>query len=288
MTLKVAIQGDEASFHDIATNKFFPKNTERVFCNNFADTFRALTQDISDFALCAIENSLYGSITEVYDLLLKNKVYIIGEVYLHIGQCLIGLPGAMLSDILSVYSHPVALAQCEQYLDVNLASAQRLEYHDTAASVELIKAEDNPTKAAIASREAATLYGMAVIAESIETNKHNYTRFVVLSKSKTNIATKSNKTSLIIKTDHTPGALYMALGCFAKRSINLTKIQSRPIVGKAWHYMFYMDVNIGASEEEFIAANKELAQQGCEVTILGSYLGAEQQLSISQNYDNSP
>lgn len=281
MTLKVAIQGEEASFHDIATDKFFSQDTKRIFCNNFSDTFSTLNRGLSDFALCAIENSLYGSITEVYDLLLKNKVYIVGEVYLHIGQCLIGLPNSNLSEISSVYSHPVALAQCEQYLDTHLSNAQRLEYHDTAASVKLIKDKNDPTKAAIASSQAAKLYSMNILAESIETNKHNYTRFVVLSKSNINKETTTNKTSLIVETDHTPGSLYMALGCFAKRSINITKIQSRPIIGRPWHYMFYMDVNIGDDNKDFLEAKEELIQQGCEVAVLGSYLSAEQQLSRS-------
>jgi prephenate dehydratase len=271
MSSKIAIQGDKASFHDIAAEQFFEGSTSRVFCETFTSTFQALVSDEADYAVCAIENSLYGSINEVYDLLLKHKLQIVGEVYLRIEQCLIGLPGTEISDIKKVYSHPVALAQCDEYLDTVLRHAEREEYHDTAASAELIMRLSDPANAAIASKEAAELYELPVLAESIESNKDNYTRFVVISKQRDQ-AKDLNKTSLIVTTDHTPGALYNALGCFAKRNINLSKLQSRPIVGKAWHYMFFIDVNIGDRNLQFTDAVNELKSLGCTTTDLGSYL----------------
>lgn len=267
---RVSIQGDRASFHDIAARQFFGEDTNLVFCETFNETVDVLLQDKADYALCAIENSLYGSINEVYDLVLKHKLSICGEVYLRIEQCLVGLPNAKLEDITSVFSHPVALAQCETYLDENLPRANRLEYHDTAASVAMIREKNDATNAAIASKEAAELYGMQVLAQSIETNKENYTRFVVLSTKQEDVTTL-NKTSLIMKTDHTPGALHTALGSFASRGINLSKIQSRPIVGKAWHYMFYIDIDVGANETSCKDALQDLERQGCEVRIVGSY-----------------
>jgi prephenate dehydratase len=267
--LKIAIQGYQASFHDIAASRLFGPKTGRVYCNSFSDTFKELVKGEADFAVCAIENSLYGSINEVYDLLLKNDFKIIGEAYLRIEQCLIGLLDSDITHIKKVYSHPVALAQCENYLDKNLGQAEREEYHDTAESVALIKRLSNPHYAAIAGKDAATLYKMKILADSIETNKENFTRFVALGKSK--ISDKNlNKTSLVIKTNHTPGALYKALGVFASRSINLTKLQSRPIIGKAWHYMFYVDIE----EARDIVLSEillDLKRQGCSVTILGSY-----------------
>lgn len=227
----------------------------------------------ADLAVVAIENSLYGSINPVYDLILKHQFAIVGEVYLRIEQCLIGLPGAQLADATSVYSHPVAIAQCEDFLDNNLSQTDRHEYQDTADSVLHIKQLGDTRNLAIASRQAAERYGLEVLAESIETNKENYTRFVVLAKqSSLQDNAPSTKTSLVITTNHQPGALYNALGSFAKRSINLNKIQSRPIVGKAWHYMFYVDVNIGSAEGDFVAARADLEAQGCTVTVLGSYL----------------
>lgn len=272
MKSRVAIQGDKASFHDIAANQFFGSAYERVFCDTFGSTIAALRTERADYALCAIENSLYGSINEVYDLILQNSLFIFGEVYLRIEQCLIGLPGAQLADITEIYSHPVALAQCEAYLDRQLPQTERIEYHDTAASVEKVSQLHNPAMAAIASREAAELYGMAILAEGIETNKQNYTRFIALSTLATDRVAAPDKTSLVITTNHQAGALYHALGCFAKRSINLSKIQSRPIIGKAWHYIFYVDVHAGTQDKAYQDAVGELNELGCDVTLLGSYL----------------
>jgi prephenate dehydratase len=184
------------------------------------------------------------------------------------------LPGAKLEDISEVHSHPVALAQCEEYLDTKLPNAVRFEHHDTAASVADVKHWDDKSKAAIASIEAAKLHEMRVLAEEIETNKQNYTRFVVLSPEKSDsLASEAdaNKTSLVMVTAHSPGALYHALGAFAQNGINLTKLQSRPIIGQAWHYMFYVDVSVSVSDDKWQTAMSELEAQKCEVTVLGTY-----------------
>jgi prephenate dehydratase len=274
MPATIAIQGDKASFHDIAADQFFPADSERVFCDTFSETFRALADDRAKYALCAIENTLHGSISEVYDLLLKHKFYSIGEVYVRIKQCLIALPGASLEQIMEIYSHPVALAQCEVFLDAKLPNAERIEHHDTAASVAFIKQLSDPTKAAIASRAAAELHGLPILADSIETHHHNYTRFVVLSKTDHDAPPKPTKTSLAIITPNIAGSLYAALGCFANRSMNLSKIESRPILGKPWHELFYIDVDAGLGTTAFTEALDELKQQGCEITVLGSYLAA--------------
>lgn len=267
----ISIQGVKASFHDIAANQFFGQDTGRVFCDTFADTVTTLQDRRSDYALCAIENSLYGSINEVYDLILGHRLHMFGEVYLRIEQCLIGLPGTKIDDIRHVYSHPVALAQCEEYLDTVLPSAERMEHHDTAASVEYIVGLGDVTAAAIASRQAAELHKLPILASSIETNKANYTRFIALSRDASDQPSDPDKTSLVVRTDHTPGALYKALGAFAERSINLTKIQSRPIIGKAWHYIFYIDIECGIDKSACQDAIDDLRQQGCTITVLGSY-----------------
>ncbi len=268
------MQGYEASFHDIAAKRFFGNDIEAIHCDSFKEVFKSINNKVAERAICAIENSLYGSINETYDLLLENDFSIIGEIYLRIEQCLIGLDGANLNDITEVYSHPVALAQCEAYLDDCLPNSDRHELHDTAASVEKIKNLGNTKAAAIAGKEAAKLYELKIIASSIETNKQNFTRFVAISP-RTSVIKDSNKTSMIIKTSHKPGALYNALGVFAKRSINLSKLQSRPIIGKAWHYLFYVDVEVGMIDDNLVEAINELATQGCEVKVLGSYLGSQ-------------
>lgn len=268
---KIAIQGEAASFHDIAASKFFNGST-RIYCDSFHETFKSLIDGEADYALIAIENSLYGSINEVYDLLRKQKVNIIGETYLRIEQCLIGFPDTDLSSVTDVFSHPVALAQCDEFLDNYLPHVSRNEQPDTAGSVEFVKEQNNKSFVAIAGREAAKHYGMTVLRESIETNKENYTRFVAISKDSSEpISGKANKTSMIITTGHKSGALHHALGAFVKQNINLTKLQSRPIIGKAWHYMFYVDVEASANEDRLDKAIDELTQQDCKVTILGSY-----------------
>jgi len=270
--MKVAIQGEQASFHDIAARQFFGQDIEILACDSFAACFDALSSGQVDRAIVAIENSLYGSINQVYDLLLKHHFPIVGEVFLHIQQCLIGLPGAAIDSIKEVHSHPVALAQCQEYLDEQLPRAERFERGDTAASVADIKSWNDPTKAAIGGTAAAALHGMEVLAKEIETNKQNYTRFVVLQPQPAN-APDADKVSLILQTpkDTKSGALYRALGVFASRELNLLLLHSRPVIGKAWHYMFYLDVAANPNSPDLQAALQELDNQGCDVKVLGSY-----------------
>ena len=275
MPQTIAIQGAQASFHDQAAAKLFGADSQRRYCENFAQTFAALRDGTVDYALVAIENSLHGSINEVYDLLLQHHAVIVGEVYLRIEQCLLGLPGVQLATIQKVYSHPVALAQCEQFLNTKLAKAEREEYHDTAAAAEYVHNQANPALAAIASRQAALPHHLEVLVPSIETHHQNYTRFVALGRRGTPPLASPNKTSLVLELNDAPGALYHVLGVFAERSINLTKLQSRPVIGKAWHYMFYVDVELGDDSAQFGQVLDELANLHTKVMQLGSYQAAE-------------
>ncbi|MDX1766164.1 MAG: prephenate dehydratase domain-containing protein, partial [Candidatus Saccharimonadales bacterium] len=204
------------------------------------------------------------------DLLLKYKFWISGEYYLRIKHALIGAPGAKISQITEVHSHPVALAQCEEFLDTTLSRAERFESHDTAGSVAALATDKKPRQAAIASVAAAKLYEMAVLKEGIETNKQNYTRFIALD-AKQSIADNSNKTSVVMEAANTPGSLYRALGVFADKDMNLSKLESRPIIGKAWHYMFYIDFEAGLEEERTNSALKILEEMDNRVQVLGSY-----------------
>lgn len=269
MALRIALQGQRASFHDIAARQFYGKDIAIVPCEIFAGTFAALSSGKANQAVVAIENSLFGSINEIYDLLLKHRFWICGEIYLRIEQCLIGLQGASLQKIGEVHSHPVALAQCEDFLDKKLSQAKRFESHDTASSVANVKQWGDPTKAAIGSAAAAKLHGLKILAREIETSEQNYTRFVVLRKDK-KLIKEADKTSLVLVASHQPGSLHKALGVFAKRGINLSKLQSRPIIGQAWHYMFYVDVDVG-NDTNLADSLADLKQQGCEVTVLGTY-----------------
>lgn len=268
--MKIGIQGQPGSFHSIAATIFFGKDISLLSCDTFTEVFTALQNKQCDKAIVAIENSLYGSINNVYDLLLKKRIWICGEIYLHVTQCLVGLPGAQIDKITEVHSQGPALGQCESFLDLHLPDAKRIEQHDTAASVAMVKQWGDPKKAAIASREAAAIHGLEILAEEIETHTDNFTRFVVLQAGQEKIPA-ADKTSLILTTDHKPGALYNALSAFKEQDINLTKLQSRPVVGKKWHYMFYIDLAAGAQTRPFKTALKKLVEQKCDVTILGSY-----------------
>lgn len=272
--MKVAIQGQEASYHHLAAKQFFGDDIDILPCDTFKLAFKAIEENTAKNAVIAIENSLYGAISPVYDLLLKKRLWISGEVYLRVQHCLIGIPGSDINKLQEIYSQIMALAQCENYLENNFGNAKHIEYHDTVASVELVKKSGDKTKAAIASEGAAKLHNMEILDKEIEDNKQNFTRFLVLQK-KPNKVANANKTSLILITSHQPGSLYRALGVFDKYKINLSKLQSRPIKDKAWQYMFYIDVECGLENTELTSALSALEAQDCETIVLGSYISAK-------------
>ncbi|HMS23829.1 MAG TPA: prephenate dehydratase [Candidatus Saccharibacteria bacterium] len=268
--MKVAIQGQAASYHHLAAKQFFGDDVDILPCDTFKTVFSAVDKNTAKYAVIAIENSLYGSINPVYDLLLKKRFWISGEIYLRIKHCLIGLPGTDKKNIREIYSQIMALAQCEVYLDENFPHAKHIEHHDTVASVELVKKLGDKTKAAIASEGSAKLHNMEILEKEIEDNKQNFTRFLVLEKG-TNSVMGANKTSLALITPHSPGALYRALGVFDKHNINLSKLQSRPIKETAWRYMFYIDVEAGLDNDKLKKALADLKTQECEIILLGCY-----------------
>jgi prephenate dehydratase len=269
--MRIAIQGEQGSFHDQVAKQQFGDSVSIVPASTFSDVFRALDNDNADMAIVAVENSLYGSINEVLDLLESHPYPIVGEVFLRIEQQLISLPGTTPEQITKIYSHPVALAQCEAYLDAHFPAAQRIEYHDTAASVEYIKNNGDPTIAAIAGRTAAALHELPILAENIEDNKANFTRFLIITK-QADPSLKTNKTSLVITTDHTPGALSRVLSTLAEYSVNVTKLQSRPIIGQPWKYRFYLDIEV--SSDDLAQIITTIQKDGPTVTVLGSYIAA--------------
>ncbi|HMQ96786.1 MAG TPA: prephenate dehydratase domain-containing protein [Candidatus Nanoperiomorbaceae bacterium] len=269
---KILIQGELGSFHHEAAIKLFGSDIEIIPCSSFTSVFAQIDNDI--LGLVAIENSLYGSINEVYDLLEKSDAKIIAETELSIHQNLITLPGAALADIREVYSHPVALAQCENYLANNLPHAEKVEFEDTAAAVRHITERNDPSLAAIASRAAAELYNTQILAPQIEDNPVNFTRFVALSKAPERHRAlvqqpQAGKSSITLITGHQPGALYEALGVFVSHQVNLTKLQSRPIIGEKWHYRFYLDFE--ASEDETELVISDLKSLDNNVVFLGNY-----------------
>jgi prephenate dehydratase len=271
--MRVAIQGTAGSFHHQAVKAWFDgDNFSLVPAETFTKAFTQLETHEADIALLAIENSIHGSLTETLDLIEQHRYPIVGELYLRIHQQLIGLPGTPLSAIKYVYSQPVALAQCNNYIATHLPHAILVDYHDTTASVQYVKDQNDPTIAAVAGIDAAKEYGLTVLAENIEDNKQNFTRFLVINpngKSPTN----ANKSSLVLTTNHTPGALAHVLSIFAQAGVNLSKLQSRPIVGDAWKYRFYIDLETAGPTLQTLLG--KVHQTGATVTVLGEYQSGE-------------
>ncbi len=265
--MNIAIQGELGSYHHAAAHHFFGDNATLVHCRTFEDVFRAVEEKRADRAVIAIENSVYGSINAVYDLVDSYHFPIVGEVKVRIAHQLIGLPGAKLSGIKKVYSQGVALAQCTHFLD-SLDGIEIVEYYDTAAAVQMVIDSGDPLSAAIGSQIAAETYGGHIIARDVENTDQNYTRFLVLDPHGQPVP-NADKASLIITTDHRPGALYAAMGEFAKRDINLIKLQSQPIAGKPWHYKFYFVVE--AAGEPLHQTVRALEVLGYDVHLLGEY-----------------
>lgn len=269
--MKVGIQGLEGSYHHQAAVKFFGDNIEIAPFENFRQLFEALDKGIISKAVSGIENSLYGSINDTYDLLMQYRPNVIGEVYLHVQLNLLALEGSSIDEITDVYSQAPALAESKVYLRENLPTATLHEYPDTAMSARYVAKSKQKNIASIASEMAAKLYNLDIIAEGIEDHKHNYTRFIAISRHDEKIVDQ-NKTSIIIEAKHEVGSLYNVLGCFAKNKINLSKIESRPIVtDDSWHYMFYIDFEAGINSEAGKKAMTELEDYTDEIILLGSY-----------------
>lgn len=263
--MRIAIQGEKASFHDAAARSWLSDPFTIVACETFPEVFGSLNRHEADIAIVAIENSLYGGINQVYDLIESHGYPIVGEIHLPIHHQLIGTPN---NEITHIYSHPVALAQCEDYLETHFPNAEKTEYYDTAAAVEYIKEKADPAFAAIASREAAELHDMPVLQENIEDNPANFTRFLVIQPGG-KVPKDADRSSLVITTNHTPGALAKVLTVLADMGINLSKLQSRPIIGEPWKYRFYLVLDTaGVQLHQALKAIEPLTDT---VTILGEY-----------------
>jgi len=241
----IAIQGGYGAFHEIAAHHYFRgEEIEILPARTFRDMVSTLKNRKSDFGIMAIENSLAGSIIPNYNLIITTRMHIIGEIYLRIKQNLVALPGVRIGDIREVFSHPMAILQCQDFFD-HYPDIRLIESIDTAMSAEEIASRRLRYAGAISSRLAAEKYGLHVVAESIETNKMNYTRFLILAENGFNVpADKVNKASVYFSLAHRIGSLSKILSILSYYDINLAKIQSMPIVGKDWEYLFYVDVEI--------------------------------------------
>ncbi len=266
--MKVAFQGERGAYSESAVYQFFGADMKVTPCRDFNDVFESVEKQESAYGVVPMENSIEGSINQNYDLFLKYDLKVCGEVIVKIEHYLIANPGATLADIRAVYSHPQALAQCRHFLEE--FGRELIPTYDTAGSVKIIKEKVLMNAAAVASERAAKIYDMQVLAKDIADNPENYTRFFVLSKEDA-AATGKDKTSIIFGATHAPGSLYHALGEFAKRDINLSKIESRPTKQTPWEYNFYLDFEGHRTEARCDEALKALEKYAAFIKVLGSY-----------------
>jgi prephenate dehydratase len=270
---RIAFQGERGAFSEEAALKLLGSEIVLVPRGSFDATFSAIQDDSGDYVLAPMENSLAGSVHRSFDLLVESGLHIIGEVVIPIVHNLIGVPSANIAGLASVESHPVALAQCEQFF-VAHPHLKRIVTEDTAGSVREIMRVGDARRAAIASARAAALYGATILQDHLEDDRENYTRFFLLSASGA-VPEDADKISLVFQLPHSPGALQQALAPFAQRNLNLMKIESRPVHGKPWQYRFYIDLQASARDAATIAALEQLAKFAVDLNILGSYKSAE-------------
>ena len=265
---RVAIQGIKASFHEEAAFKFFGPDIETVECNSFKETFQKMKAGEADYIVMAIENSIAGSLLPNYSLLKEYNYPVIGEVYLHIQLHLMGLPGIKFEDIKNVTSHPIAIRQCGEFLD-DYPQLKVTESSDTAACAKRIKDEQLKDTAAIANSLAAEMYGLEILEKRIETNKKNYTRFLILTDHEEEIK-NPNKASVSFQVKDEMGILSRILNVLVEHEINMSKIQSMPVIGKRNEFTFYIDLE-WKSTGNYDAAIRKLLRLTSNFNIMGEY-----------------
>ncbi len=278
---RIAIQGIKGSFHDIAAHRFFPEEeVELICCDTFEEVFQSMKQDSRTIGMIAIENTIAGSLLHNYELLRESGMTVVGEHKLRISHSIMCLPDENWEDITEVNSHPVALMQCRNFLSKH-RNMKVVEVDDTAGAAAEISKHQLKGHAAICHKDAAEIYGMKVLQEGIETNKHNFTRFLVLSTpEKANHLRdirKVNKSSLVFTLPHEEGSLSAILSVLSFYKLNLSKIQSLPIIGKEWQYMFYIDLlfNDYTHYRQAINAISPLTK---ELKLLGEYEDGQQSI----------
>lgn len=268
----VAYQGEPGAYSQEAIFQHFGPGVHTLACESFADIFKAVEEGRATLGLLPVENSQAGSINQAYDLLLDHDLRVVGEVKLRVRHCLLAPPGVTSADIRRVRSHPQALAQCERYLRTR--GWEAVPAYDTAGAAAELARHPEPGTAAIASALAGQTYGLEVLDAGIEDSPDNTTRFFLLGREEPPPA-RHNKTSIVFATMHTPGALYNAMGEFASRGINLTKIESRPRRNRPWHYVFYVDFEGHWQDATVNRALLGLLTRTTFLKLLGSYPAAE-------------
>jgi prephenate dehydratase len=268
----VAYQGEVGAYSEEGALALFPE-AERHPLPSIRKVFEAVEVGRVRAGLVPLDNSQAGSINETYDLFLRHGLHLVGETVVRVDHCLLALPGSAIDDLREVMSHPQAIAQCEEFLSA-LEATVRAEYN-TAGAAKRIAEERLERTAAIASKRAAELYGLEVLAERIQTYPDNYTRFGAISRSPEPLG-EPDKTSLVFGVGHVAGSLYRCLGAFAERHLNLTKLESRPRPGRPWEYVFYVDVDAPAERPAVVEALAALSEHATFTRVLGTYAAAVQ------------
>lgn len=270
--IKVAYQGEPGAYSESASKAYFPGNIKLLPSETFALVFKRIQDGEADFGVIPVENSLYGSIFETYDLLLRYSHKITGELKLAINHYLMGYKKYNIADLKRIYSHPQALGQCSEFLG-SLKNTEIIPIYDTAGAARNIMNSKEEFAAAIAGKGAAGNYGLKIIKGNISNDKENYTRFLVITSEERKVRVEGSrlKTSICFGLKSVPGALFKALSVFALRDINLTKIESRPIPQKTFQYMFYIDLAGGQNDEPVKNAIMHLREFTESVRILGCY-----------------
>ena len=267
--LAVAYQGEPGAYSEAALLEYFGDGTTAIGKSSFEAVFEAVEDGSCTYGFIPIENSLAGSIHRNYDLLREHNLFIIGETTLRVRHCLIASPGVKKDQIHRIISHPQALEQCRGYLN-RWQGIQVEPVYDTAGAVKQLAAQRDQTTAAIASRHAAELYGMDILAEDIEDNSANFTRFLVLGTQPADPG-ENAKTSIVVALYNQPGSLFKGLSVFALRDIDLTKLESRPLIGQPGQYLFYIDFAGSTREERVTRALNQLEEYATMLRVLGSY-----------------
>ena len=269
----IAFQGEPGAYSEAAALKYAP-GAGILPCPSFEQVFAAVAEGRATHGIRPRENSIGGSIHRNYDLLVEHLLPIVGEVELHVDHCLLARPGVSMEDIRVVYSHPQALAQVEKALS-EMRGVEVVAVYDTAGAAKMVRDGDRRDAAAIASRRAAEVFGLAVLRASMQDFADNITRFCVIAKEAAGVeeaeADAANKTSIVFALHSKPGALFKALAGFALRDINLTKLESRPLRGRPWEYAFYVDVEVPRTHPGCQRALADLAEFSHWVRVLGSY-----------------
>lgn len=267
--VRVVFQGVEGAYSHIATLQYFGDDVDAYHVVNWEDAMQAVESGEADYAVLPIENSSAGAVSDNYDLLIKYHNYIVAETYVTVNHALLGLPGARLEDIHTVFSHPQALMQSSEYLNSNRQWNQ-VSVKNTAVAAKKVLEDGDVTQAAVASETAGRLYGLKVLKSSINYNKNNTTRFIILAK-KPLYREAADKVSICFEAPHRSGSLYNLLGNFIFNNVNMVMIESRPIPGRNWEYRFFVDIEGNLSQPAVVNALNGIRSEAAVLRILGNY-----------------